>query len=480
MGFIAALASKTGQDVAGRILRMIDAASPSRGDSYGVGTPDGVRIFSTLPETLAFKSDVMLGHKQAKIMHNDPPQPVTQHGYAMVFEGRLWDRKATSDFSTAADMIGTDPMRGVQRLIKETSGSYVIVAIEKGRILCGRDPVGVAPLYLGETDTIAGVASNRKMLWTLGIESEPLPPGYVAEITDKGMSLHQIRRLSQPPLQTATTEEALEMLDRLLIEVVEARSRGVFRASLGFSGGIDSALLAHYLDLCGVEVDLICVGMENSEFEPAEEAADVLGLPIRLESFTPNDMERDLEAVLRSVEEPDPMKVSIALPIFWAARMATESGSRVFYSGSGSDELFGGYMKYVREYVKSGENVRDAMFRDVKAAHRVNYERGFKVCADLGLELRLPFADWNLIDFGLALPLHMKLSADEKSPRKLLLRKLGNRIGLNDAISFRPKRAVQYSTGVSKALKHLARRNGMVPSQYLKQRFNLIKKKYRE
>jgi len=480
MGFIAALLSKTGQDVSGRILRMIDAASPSRGDGYGVGTPEGVGIFSSLPETLAIKSDLMLGHIQAKIMPNDPPQPVNQHGYTMIFKGRLWEKKTPYDFSTAVDIVGKDPMQGICRLISENNGSYVITVIEKGRVLCGRDPIGVVPLYIGETETVAGVASNRKMLWTVGIEPEPLPPGYRAEITKNGISLQQIRVLRQPPVRTQTTEEALEMLNRLLIEAVETRSRGVFRASLGFSGGIDSTLLAHYLDHCGVEVDLLCVGMEDSEFEAAEEAADALGLPIRLESFTPQDLERDLDAVLRSVEEPDPMKASIALPLYWAAQMAIESGGRVFYSGNCSDELFGGYMKYVREYVQSGEAVRDAMFGDVKAAHRVNYERDFKVCADAGVELRLPFTDWNLIDFGLALPVHMKLSADEKSPRKLLLRKLGSRIGLNDAISFRPKRAVQYSTGVTKALKQLARRNGTTPSPYLREKFRLIKKKYWE
>lgn len=480
MGFIAALLSKTGQDVSSHIMRMLDIASPSRGDGYGVGTPEGVGIFSSLPETLAFKSDLMLGYNLSKIMPNDPPQPVNQHGHTMVFEGRLWDRKTSSIFSDVADVVGTDPIQGIWRLIKEKNGSYAITAIEKGRILCGRDPVGIVPLYLGENKTVAGVSSNRKMLWTVGIEPEPLPPGCMAEITKNGISLQQICVLRQPPVRTQTTEQALEMLDRLLIEAVEARSRGVFRASLGFSGGIDSTLLAHYLDHCGVEVDLICVGMEDSEFEAAEEAAESLGLPIRLESFTPSEMERDLEAVLRSIEEPDTMKASIALPLYWAAKMAIESGSRVLYSGNGSDELFGGYMKYIHEYAKSGEAARDAMFRDVKASHEVNYERDFKVCADMGVELRLPFADWNLIDFGLALPVHLKLSADEKSPRKLLLRKLGSRNGLNDAISFRPKRAVQYSTGVTKALKQLTRRNGTMPSQYLKQKFDLIKIEYWE
>ena len=481
MGFIAALLSKTGEDVSGRLLQMLEVASPNRGHGYGVGTPEGAYFSFSQPETLSFDSEVMLGHKLVKIMPNDPPQPVSQHGYTMMFEGRLWGRSITSDFSVAADVVGVDPSRGIHRLIEEENGSYVVIAVDKGRIICGRDPVGVVPLYIGETETLAGAASNRKTLWTMGIEPEPLPPGCMAEITKGGVRLRKVRGLRQPSVRTVTMEEALETLDRLLHEAVEARSRGVLSASLGFSGGIDSSLLAHYLDLYGVEVDLVCVGLEGSaEFEAAEEAADDLGLPIRLESFTTMEMEQDLEAVLRSVEEPDPMKISIALPLRRAAQRASEHGSQIFYSGSGSDEIFGGYLKYVREYAESGGAVIDTMFKDVEAAYKINFERDFKVCADMGVEMRLPFSDWSLIDFGLGLPINLKFSVNEGSSRKLLLRELGRRIGLRDTVAFRRKRAIQYSTGVSRALRRLARRRGMTSSQYLTERFNLIRKEYRE
>jgi len=478
MGFIAALLSKTGEDISGRLLRMLDAASPSRGDGFGLGTPDGVRILSHIPDKPPFGSGVMLGHRLNKTIPNDPPQPVSQHGYTMIFEGRLWGRSTSSDFSEAADVVGVEPARGIPRLIEEENGSYVVVAADEGRILCGRDPVGVVPLYLGETETLAGMASNRKMLFTAGIEAKPLPLGCIAEMTKNGIRLNQIRRLRQPKIRTVTMEEAVEELDGLLSEAVEVRSRGVFSASLGFSGGIDSTLLAYYLDRCGVEVDLVCVGVEGSgDFDAAEKAAENLDLPIRLESISPMEVEEDIDAVLCSVEEPDAMKVSVALPLHWAAKSAAGYGSHVFYSGNGSDELFGGYLKYVREYAASGEAVRDTMFRDVAAAHRVNYERDYKVCADIGLELRLPFADLRLIDFGLALPIELKLSADEGSPRKLLLRNLGRRIGLPEAVAFKRKRAVQYSTGVSRALKRLARREGATLPRYLAERFNRIKEK---
>ena len=477
MGFIAALLSKTDADVSPQLLRMLRAASLSRGDGYGVATPYGVRTFSSMPESVSLGSDVMLGYKLIKIMPGDPPQPVSQHDYTMIFEGRLWTR-STPFLSAAADVVGVDPARGIRRLIEKENGSYVVAAAENGRILCGRDVVGVVPLYFGETEPLAGVASNRRMLWSAGIEAEPLPPGCTAEITKSGVHLHRVLRIHQPPTRTVSMEEAVEALDRLLCEAVEARSRGVFSASLGFSGGIDSSLLAHYLSRCGVQLNLVCVGVEGSaDFEAAEEAAESLDLPIRLEAFPSTKVEDDLDAVLFSVEEPDPMKVSVALPLYWAVRSAARYGDLVFYSGNGSDELFGGYLKYVKEYAASGEAVRDTMFRDVSAAHMVNYERDYKVCTDAGVELRLPFADLRLIDFGLALPLELKLPANEKAPRKLLLRSLARRIGLPEAVISRRKRAVQYSTGVSRVLKKLARREGSTLPRYLAERFDGVKRR---
>ncbi|KON30522.1 hypothetical protein AC482_03695, partial [miscellaneous Crenarchaeota group-15 archaeon DG-45] len=407
MGLIAALLSTTGADVSAQINRMLRAASPTPGDGYGLATPDGVMLLPSPPGSSALRSGVALGHKLVKAMPGDPPQPISQHGYAMIFEGRLWGSSGPSDLSMAADLMGEDPARGIRRLIAEEDGSYAVAVAERGRVLCGRDPIGVVPLYFGVSGNILGAASNRKMLWSAGIEAEPLPPGCVAEMTLGGTRLHRIRSLIQPPVRAVSMEEAAVSLDALLSEAVEARTRGVVRASLGFSGGIDSSLLAHCLDRCGVDLDLVCVGVEGSEFEAAEEAAEGLGLPIRLESFAASEVEEDLDEVLRGVEEANPMKVAVALPLRWAARSAAGHGSRVFYSGNGSDELFGGYLRYVREHADAGDAVRDTMFRDVAEAHTVNYGRDYKVCADAGVELRIPFADAKLIEFGLSLPLSL-------------------------------------------------------------------------
>jgi len=107
----------------------------------------------------------------------------------------------------------------------------------------------------------------------------------------------------------------------------------------------------------------------------------------------------------------------------------------------------------------------------VAMSHRVNYERDYKVCADLGLELRLPFADVDVVEFGLSLPVRLKLSKGPDPSRKLVLRALAEEFGLPRRVAFARKRAVQYSTGANRALKLLAKRRGRSLAGYLAERF---------
>ncbi len=476
MGHIAALLSKTDEDVSKIILRMLEASSLIKGDAYGLASSDGVAIaYST--STLEGEGNPMLGYKLTKIQPDDLPQPLEQHGYAMAFEGRIWDRPGPSDVLTATDLMGVNPSQGIQRLIEQVDGSYAVASIFGDSILCGRDPVGVFPLYFADSPKLVGVASNRKMLWATGLEATPIPPGHFTKITTGGVSTTPVRIIRQPEVTKMTMAEAVTELNRTLSKAVIARCRGLSKASLGFSGGIDSSLLAYYLDEAGVGIDLICVGMENSrDFDEAEQSAEDLGLSIRLKSFTVEDVEEGLDNVLWSVEEPDPMKVGVALPLHWAVRSSVELGNRVFFSGSGSDELFGGYYRHVREYVESGRSVMGTMFNDVVASYEVNYGRDHKICSDAGMELRLPFADIEVVELGLSIPPELKLPSDPGDPRKLVLRALAERLGLPFEIASRRKRAVQYSTGVLKALRRLAKKGGKTLRAYLAERFSMVKK----
>ena len=476
MGRFAAILSKRGQDVSGSIIRMLRAGTPQSPDAEGIAIGGDAIIKGRIEPSDLPETSMALGYALNKVQPDDPPQPLTQHGYSFAIEGRLWSETGLSTFVSAGDALGKDPGEGLGRLLTEGEGSFAVTAQYDRTILGGRDPVGTIPLFHGENEDIAAMASSMKMLWVIGLEAQSLRPGSILRMSEGGTSLEPVKVLAQPPLKEITLNEATSELDNFMTDAVASRTRGLSEASLGFSGGIDSSVLAHYLDKAGVDLDLICVGLEDSrEFETAETAAEALDLPLRLEAFTAEDVEKDLDGVLWSIEEPDPMKASVAIPLHWAVRSAAEYGNRVFFSGNGSDELFGGYHRHAREYAEHGEAVVASIFRDVSESYRVNYERDHKVCMDAGLELRLPFSDLALVEWGLSIPPNLKLSGAPGSPRKLVLRNLARSLGFPEEIAGRPKKAVQYSTGVNRALRRLAKSEGRTLKDYLSERFRKLR-----
>ena len=473
MGQIAAVISRRNTDVSDVVRRMLENASPHPGDAYGLASEKGARTTAKIPEIPGSPS--ILGHKHVKVHPEDPAQPLGQHGYATTYEGRIWHSSDPSDANAIMDTLGPEPRRGAEALL-EGNCSLAFTVLDQGRLLCARDTMGLVPLYIGEDEELSAVASNRKMLWIAGLNAQAVPPGHITEISGKGIKSEPVQTLSQPPLIRPSMDDAVKTLDELLTRAVEARCRGAFKVAIGFSGGIDSSLLAHYADRAGARVDLICVGMEGTRgFEEAERTADALDLPLRQEAFTADDVEEDLDAVLWSVEEPDPMKIGVGLPTYWAARSVAETGHRIFISGNCADEVFGGYQKYVREYASKGDSVRETMYRDVTSSHETNFERDYKICSDLGLELRLPFADIDVVKYGLSLPTELKLSKNPASLRKLILRALARENGFPEELADRPKKAVQYSTGVNKVLQKLAKTEGKKLRVFLAERFAQVK-----
>jgi asparagine synthase (glutamine-hydrolysing) len=475
MSLIAGLISKRDEDVTSELLRMLKGSRGVMGDAYGIATPDGVETFDDSPEFASNPSSIALGYKFNKVMPTDQPQPIQQTDMSLAINGRIWGSDDPTEL-VFADLVEKDPERGLRSLIEGYDGSCAAVVLKGDDFIAGRDRVGVVPLYCGESDRLVGIASNRKMLWMLGLQPIRVEPGHIVELSTTGFRVNKVKGMECPCSVAMSLDEAVGLLDRRLAESASRMSRGLVNSSLGFSGGIDSTLLAYYLNRGGTKPSLVCVGVEGSaDFGAADEAAESLGLPIAIEIHGADEIREDLDEVLLSVEEADPMKVGVALPLLWVAEKASGAGSRVVFSGTGSDELFGGYARYVEEYVSTGDSVRETMLRDLISASEVNYERDFKVCADLGVELRLPYTDGDLISLGLSMPTSLKLPKKTDQPRKIVLRALAERLGLPREVANRPKKAIQYSTGVAKALEKLSKAEGLSVPGYLRVRFEKLR-----
>lgn len=266
---------------------------------------------------------------------------------------------------------------------------------------------------------------------------------------------------------------AAERVRDLLLAATRKRVADVEEVAVAFSGGLDSSLIAVLAKNCGIKVFLVSVSLKNQpEIQFTERATEALGLPLRLETYEFNDVEAAVSPVLQLIEEPDAMKLSIAIPFYWTAETASKLGYKVLLTGQLSDELFGGYHRYLREYGEHGlEAVREAMRRDVASSYEMNVQRFFPVCARHGVELRLPFADREVINYALSLPAGLNIASADDRLRKRVLRKTAQLLHLPEFIVNKPKKAVQYATGVDKALRKLAKNKGLTLQKYIKEKF---------
>jgi len=481
MSGIAAALNKRGEDAVSSVLLMFTQLTHRGADSFHVATPTSTvtgKSFSEL-QTKKLVSKITVGHNSSLIISREKYQSVLQEkNYALVFEGRLFPHSKTSaDIDEVALCLKLDFQKGAKNIIRKFDGSYTFAMVSMEKILAGRDSFGTNPLFYGENETLCALASERKALWTLGITNvKSFPPGNLAVISVKGFNFSPVTTIEQPPKRIMSIEKAASHLQNLLLKSTSERVSDVDEVAVAFSGGLDSTVLSVLAKTSALKVNLVTVGLKGQpELGHAEKAAASLKLPLHVQTYTIADVENVLEKVLWLIEEPDVMKLGVAIPLFWAAEIASHIDCHVLLAGQGADELFGGYRKYLTEYRGGGvKAVQKAMFHDLVMSHETNFQRDNPVCAFHKVELRLPYIDREVIRFALSLPVNLKIDSVDDPLRKRVLRYVAKNLGVPEYIAERTKKAVQYASGVDKALRELARRRGLTQRDYIKQVFGKI------
>ncbi len=138
------------------------------------------------------------------------------------------------------------------------------------------------------------------------------------------------------------------------------------------SGGVDSsANVALMAEQMSRPVDTFTVGFrdhdELNELEPAREIAQRFGANHHEVLIGEKEMLSFLPDLVFHQDEPlaDP----VCVPLYYVSKLARESGTIVIQVGEGSDEIFGGYDKYVK-YLSIYENFWQYAERTPQLARR--------------------------------------------------------------------------------------------------------------
>jgi asparagine synthase (glutamine-hydrolysing) len=456
---------------------MLETLEGKGTEAFGIASSNEMKIGKSLGALLKIdiSSPIIIGHVFSKVLATDKPQPIDSGNAMLVFEGRLYPAiTGVSDAEIAARKLRQDRENAVKNLIGESKGNFAFVVAEPKRLIAGRDAVGIYPLYYGENDDTMASATERKALWKIGIEkTHSFPPGQMAIIDNEGFDFTPVKTLAKPGTKQLGIQNAAKKLQALLVLSIKDRVSGLKEVAVAFSGGLDSSIVAFLAKRSGANVHLFHVSLENQpETETAKQAAEELGLPIHIFQYREDDVKKALPSVIRLIEEPDPVKVSIGIPVYWAAETVAKAGFRVMFAGQGADELFGGYKRYLDDYSRYGkQRVQEKIFQDISGLYENNLERDFKICNFHNVELRLPFATYEIAEFAKDLPLELKIRSASDQLRKLVLRRVAENLGLPQFIVKKSKRAIQYTTGITKALRKNAKKEGSSLKEYMQNLF---------
>jgi asparagine synthase (glutamine-hydrolysing) len=482
MGAIIAVISKKDENITNSALDMLRTFRQKNIDTYEIASPFNAKTEGTIEQlqSQSLKSDVIVGNVFSETSKSNSSQLVKFKDAASIFEGRLYPTNA-ENMKTALKKTQGNCESAAKTLVRKSEGDFVMAIAETDRIIAVRDPIGVRPLYYGENANLAALASERKALWKIGIkEIESFPPGQIAFVSKDGFKFEALKQLPRTKSKPISIQTAAKKLEQLLFNSIKQKVAGLEHVALAFSGGLDSSVIANLSKKCEAKTHLVHVSLENqSETEHARAVAEELGIPFHVNLYNEETVEKILPDVLSLVEEPDPIKVSIGIPMYLAAEEAAKLELKVMLAGQGADEFFGGYKRYVDEYVNHGkEKAQSIMFRDITEIHKTNLERDAKLCNFHNVELRLPFATYSIATFALSLPLELKIEPSNDSLKKLVLRRVAENLGLSQSVANRPKKAVQYATGTVKSLRRLAKKRNLSINNYVRQMFQIVAKRW--
>jgi asparagine synthase (glutamine-hydrolysing) len=259
-------------------------------------------------------------------------------------------------------------------LVRRLRGMFAFAIHDRrrDRVLLARDRFGVKPLYISSRAReralfaseikallpgLPPVAPDREGILeylafgyrhgagTLFEGVERLPPGHRA-ILEPGRT-PRIERWCDPDEADVPDGDAIEAVAQALRDSVRIALRADVPLGVTLSGGVDSSAVAALAGELGASGAPAYTGVfpDHPGFDEsgwAREVARHAGLESVLVEPRPEDLARDMEAIVRAMDEP--AGGPGVVPQFVVARAAGER-VRVLLGGQGGDELFGGYVR---------------------------------------------------------------------------------------------------------------------------------------
>jgi len=240
---------------------------------------------------------------------------------------------------------------------------------------------------------------------------------------------------------------------RIFEELFNGYKAKIGRKKVGIlvSGGIDSSIVAHFVSTHFPNSSMLSLQSEKSV---DDDFVEILGNHFKVQPLLARVTREDLVSANREVlqllkeakVERNVMQVALASVYYFLFKEANRRQIEVIFTGQGPDVLLAGYNKYK---ALSGMALKAQITRDLVILE-TDKKRDSAIAKRWGLKVMNPYLELKFVDFALSVPSEFLIY---QGTEKYLSRVVGAELGLPIEIVNRPKKAMQYSTGVQKILK---------------------------
>jgi asparagine synthase (glutamine-hydrolysing) len=323
---------------------------------------------------------------------------------------------------------------GVYETSKVLRGEFAFCYTDGTNVVASRDPFGVRPLFFTRFNDSGGIAfaSEVKALLDFGTRVDIFPPGHVYDSKTRTFMCYYPYEWDIKNVFTEAVRIRVENTDR----------------NIGFllSGGLDSSLVVAIAEqFMGAGLKTFSVGIEDSpDVLAARKVASYLGTDHTEFRFDVEEGLKNIENVIWSLESYDTTTVRASVPMWLLSRFISQTTDcKVILSGEGSDELFGGYLYF--HYAPSVEEFTEENKRRLYLIHQFDGLRADRCMSAHGLELRVPFLDVKVVEYGMSMD--QTLKTPKNGIEKYYLRKAFEAYYLPDEILWRQKNGMSDAVG---------------------------------
>ena len=247
-------------------------------------------------------------------------------------------------------------------------------------------------------------------------------------------------------------------MHQLMVNAIKKRVPPDGKVTVLFSGGVDSTAMAILLKKVAPQVYGISVGFEGAkDLEFSLKAAEKINLKLYHKIITDEDLNLAIPNAIFATEEFNPIRVSVATTFYLANTLAKNKGFDIVFSGTGSEEIFAGYQKYLELRSVGLDFVHEATIYGLRNIWIRDLYRDDTIAFHSGVVGVFPYLDKDLVDFSMKIHPKYKVSGSEK---KVIFRKYAEWLGVPEEIAWRPKIAAQYGSGMVKGLRRYIRKKG--------------------